>query len=169
MRRRGDIDVGTVARRLKQFIRERHRNAAGPTAGHHVIHGLCHNRQTLDLRALGVNGHSKTAIILPRLSKLRSDLARKLDAMFQRRIRLERLTLNLLEQVGTPAQEFMMRELPRLHVRGSALRTWCAVDLVKAVHVQLADKTREVVVLEVRTEDCAAELADILHDEASKT
>lgn len=47
--------------------------------------------------------------------------------MLRRGVRLERLPLDLLEQVRPPAQELVVRELPRLHVGGGALcarRLW---------------------------------------------
>lgn len=47
--------------------------------------------------------------------------------MLRRGVRLERLPLDLLEQVRPPAQELVVRELPRLYVGGGALcarRLW---------------------------------------------
>lgn len=63
-------------------------------------------------------------IIVSHLRELRGDLARELDAVLDGGVGLERLALDLLEQVGAAAQELVVRELPGLDVGGGALGAW---------------------------------------------
>ena len=46
--------------------------------------------------------------------RMDAHLARKLDAVLDCRIRFQRLSLDFVKQIWTPAQKFVMRELPSL-------------------------------------------------------
>lgn len=97
------------------------RTAAG--LDHDVVHGLGHVREPVDLLAFLLERDHEAPVVFAHLRKLGGDLPGELDAVFQGRIGLEGLALDLLEQVWAPAQELVVRELPCLDVRGRALRT----------------------------------------------
>jgi hypothetical protein len=51
--------------------------------------------------------------------------------------------------------------------KGARMAWWCThpIDLVKPIHIELADEAAEVVVLEVRAQNGPAKFADVGHDE----
>ena len=90
---------------------------------HHIIHRLRHIRQPVELLPLLLERDHQPAVVVAHLRQLRGDLPGQLDAVLERRVRLERLALDLLEQVRAAAQELVVGELPGLHVGRRALRT----------------------------------------------
>ena len=61
------------------------------------------------------------SVVVAHLRELCGDLTGELDAVLDRRVGLQRLTLDLLEEVWSSAKELVVRELPGLHVRRGAL------------------------------------------------
>ena len=116
--------------RSANLIQHRHGGDSGETltaAGfdHDIVHRLRDRGKTVDLLTLLLERDGQPTVVLSHLRKLRGDLARELDAMLQRRIRLQSLALDLLEQVRAAAQELVMGKLPCLDVRRGALSAGC--------------------------------------------
>ena len=83
---------------------------------HDIVHRFRHGGEAVDLLALLLERYHKPTVVVAHLRELRGDLAGELDAMLQRRIRLQSLALDLLKEVGAAAQELVVRELPCLYL-----------------------------------------------------
>ena len=88
---------------------------------HDIVHRLRHGGKAVDLLAFLLERHHEPTVVLAHLRELRRNFAGQLDAMLQGRVWLESLALNLLKEVGAAAQEFVVGELPCLHVRRRTL------------------------------------------------
>lgn len=128
-----------------------------------VIQGLGNVGQPVHFHLLVIESVNETTVVISHLRQLRRNLSRKLYTVLQGRVRLESFALDLLQEIRSPAEELMMREFPGLDVRGGSLGTRCleharhehfivrqkwtemtyTVDLVEAIHIQLADEARE--------------------------
>jgi hypothetical protein len=73
-------------------------------------------REALDLGLLLAERARDAPVLVAHLRELRGDLAGQLDALLDRRVRVERLALDLVEQVRPPAEKLVVRELPRLRI-----------------------------------------------------
>jgi hypothetical protein len=63
--------------------------------------------------------------------------------VLERGIGFKSLALYLVEEIGTTAEELVMGKLPCLVIRRRALGTRRAVNLVEAIHIQLAHEAGE--------------------------
>lgn len=70
-------------------------------------------------------------------------------------------TPDLLKKVRASTEEERVRELPDVGIRAGPLGTRRTVELVEAVHVQLANEGGEVGMLEVRAEDSPTEFSNV--------
>ncbi len=73
-----------------------------------IVKGFCEDRQALRLYPFYCEGVGNTAVVFAHLGELSCDLAGQFDAVLDGGIRFERLSLDLLEKIGTCSQELVV-------------------------------------------------------------
>ena len=107
--------------RAKTGREERGLTAPGKRFVDDLVQGLRDACEAFHLVPLLRQRVHEPSVVVAHLRELRSDFAGELDAVLDGGIGLQRLALDLLEEIWPSAKELVMRELPSLHVRRSAL------------------------------------------------
>jgi hypothetical protein len=84
------------------------RTPAGEVFFKGVVEGLCEHRQALRLCLFYGESVGDAAIVVSHLGELSGDFTGEFDAVLDRRIWLERLSLYFFEKIGSCAQELVV-------------------------------------------------------------
>lgn len=163
--RRGDVDVRIVVDHVDEFLRERCQSCN--RLANDIPQLLDYTNELVVSSSLSNELFSHPLVFFPHTTELSGDLPRQLNPLLHPRIRLQRLPLDLIEQIRSSPQELAVRELPGLRVGGGALGAGGPVNLMKPIHIELPDEGGEIIMLEVTSQYTPTELAHIRNDERS--